>query len=477
MGELINYTVIKGDTLYGIARKYPIPNLTTKERVEDIYQANISLLAGRSTISSTTGNLLANEDLIYPGDILNIPPELPPPSPNPNPESDNKLSINFNYAIRGKIVNDNNNPLTGVKIQSSADGMTTLTDSSGGFIIEGTYDKDSTFTLNIFFSGYSQEFIIPFTRENIIKPNIGVIILTSNIISLENEIREELVIPDLQIKTIQLEKTDFEMAKQQAMNKLIVTLKTVLLPSILTLIARFGITKAKEMMGKKFKDMNAICPANLAELNDLIEKKNQLTRQLNNIYNFLNTVKVGVELTDKVLTVSQITLSVISNLFNVFPIAGFGAPDVSKPILPVIDKINEQLTKFKLISSTTLLVLTMLIEILSMILSYLSLLDSLIQGCAIEGALSQEEISDELLAATQKQSQQLSPVVTNVNGFKMGVIPVDGTTTNSLKRRKAIARNAQGVIMLEGEPSFSSNDQILIDELVYYIKQNDLKAE
>ena len=87
MGELINYTVIKGDTLYGIARKYPIPNLTTKERVEDIYQANISLLAGRSTISSTTGNLLANEDLIYPGDILNIPPELPPPSPNPNPES------------------------------------------------------------------------------------------------------------------------------------------------------------------------------------------------------------------------------------------------------------------------------------------------------------------------------------------------------------------------------------------------------
>ena len=340
-----------------------------------------------------------------------------------------------------------------------------------------TYDKDSIFTLNISFSGYSQEFITPFTRENIIKPNIGIIILTSNIISLETEIRTELVIPDLQMKAIQLEKTDFEMAKQQAMNKLIVTLKTVLLPAILTLIARFGITKAKEMMGKKFKDMNATCPADLSELNDLIEKKNQLTRQFNNIYKFLNTIKVGVELTDKVLTVSQITLSVISNLFNIFPIAGFGAPDVSKPILPVIDKIKEQLTKFKLISATTLLVLTMLIEILSMILSYLSLLDSLIQGCAIEGALPQEQISEDLLEATQQQSQQLSPVVTNVNGFEMGVISVEGVTDNSLKRRKAIARNAQGVIMLEGEPSFSSNDQILIDELVYYIQINDLKAE
>jgi len=31
--------------------------------------------------------------------------------------------------------------------------------------------------------------------------------------------------------------------------------------------------------------------------------------------------------------------------------------------------------------------------------------------------------------------------------------------------------------MLRGEPSFSSDDQILIDELVFYIKQNDLKAQ
>ena len=73
-------------------------------------------------------------------------------------------------------------------------------------------------------------------------------------------------------------------------------------------------------------------------------------------------------------------------------------------------------------------------------------------------------------------SNQLSPVVTNINGFEMGVISVDGDSDLELKRRRAVARNSQGIIMLQGEPSFSSNDQILIDELVYYIKQNDLKA-
>jgi hypothetical protein len=50
-------------------------------------------------------------------------------------------------------------------------------------------------------------------------------------------------------------------------------------------------------------------------------------------------------------------------------------------------------------------------------------------------------------------------------------------TTNSLKRKRAIARNKQNIVMLKGEWSFSSIDQILIDELVFYIQQNNLKAE
>jgi hypothetical protein len=50
-------------------------------------------------------------------------------------------------------------------------------------------------------------------------------------------------------------------------------------------------------------------------------------------------------------------------------------------------------------------------------------------------------------------------------------------TENTLKRRRAIATNKQNVVMLKGEFSFSSIDQILIDELVFYIQQNNLKAD
>jgi hypothetical protein len=69
----------------------------------------------------------------------------------------------------------------------------------------------------------------------------------------------------------------------------------------------------------------------------------------------------------------------------------------------------------------------------------------------------------------------LSPVVTDVNGFTMGV--ETEVTDKPLKRRRAIATNKQGVVMLKGEFSFSSIDQILIDELVFYIQQNNLKAD
>ena len=272
-------------------------------------------------------------------------------------------------------------------------------------------------------------------------------------------------------------KMNVEVAKQQAMNGVITQIKTILIPQVLTLIAAFGISKAKDFIGKEFSSMNATCPANLEELNAIIKKKNKLTKALNNIMKFLKTIRIVVTAIAGVITVLDIVLKVIKPIYFVFPVAGFGAPDFSRPIKFIIENIDKIAAKFGVITLSTLLVITILIQELQRVLNYLSLLDTLVEGCAIEGQLPQEQLSADLLEATEEQSQQLSPVVTNVNGFEMSVIPVDASSVDGLKRRKAIARNQAGVIMLEGEPSFSSNDQILIDELVYYIEINDLKAD
>lgn len=371
------------------------------------------------------------------------------------------------YKTKGTVVDNENNPLPGATIKDTR-GNNTTSQTTGDFTLDGDYVSGSLFDINVSAQGYGQVTKTPFTQEGIIKNNIGVIKLQTTQTDLQDAKSKELSLKEAETKAIKASKTDFEMAKQQAMNQVITNIKTVLLPAVLTQLAAFGISKASEAVKKNFKDVNVTCPSNLDELNALIAKKNRLVKQLNNIQKFLEGVRVGVLILDGTLTAAQIALPIA--------IAASSIPGAPGSTATPIEEIQRQLKKYKLISSTTLLVLTILIEILSVILAYLALLDQAIGKCAIEGALPQEQLSKNLLLSTQKQSQQLSPVVTNVNGFEMGVISVDGDTNEELKQRKAVARNSQGVIMLQGDPSYSSNDQILIDELVFYIQQNDLKA-
>lgn len=376
------------------------------------------------------------------------------------------MAEDIKYKIKGKLVNSLLEPLSEATIKNSINNDATISQPTGDFTIEGTYPSGSLFTLNISATNYTQLYKNPFRQNGKFKRNLGVIKMTPTQIDLSDSISNELPLPQAQVKAIKLSKIDAEMAKQQAMNQVITNVKTVLIPAVLTQLAAFGISKASEALNKNFSDINVTCPANLDELNDQIARKNKLVKQLNNIYNFLNGVKIGVQILDGTLTAAQITVNVLKAL----------PPPSAVAQASILNEIENQIKKYKLISSTTLIVLNILIAALQQVLAYLSLLDQVIGECAIEGALPQEQLTDDLLASTQEQSNQLSPVVTNVNGFEMGVIPVDGDTNQDLKQRRAVARNSQGIIMLQGEPSYSSNDQILIDELVFYIQQNDLKA-
>lgn len=386
----------------------------------------------------------------------------------------------INYNIIGKIVSIGQNPLPQAKI-TSPNGDSTISETNGEFLLTGTYTLGEIFKITISLPNYSQRTINPFTRKKDLKNrgNLGPIVLKSVKEGLDKSIKKELLTPNDQLKQLQKSKMNFETAKQQSINDLMTRMKTVLIPSILTLIAEFGISNAQEMLGKSIEEMNATCPPSLEKLNQIIEKKNKLTKTLNNQFKFLNTIKIGSEINEKIISVSGIAVETISKLAIFFPVAGFGAPDPSKALTApdgIIDKIKEILKKLGLTVPQLVLILGILVQTISKILKFLSLLDALVGKCATQDSLPQEKLSEDLLKATQEQSNQGSPVITNINGFEMGVVSIDNITVGGLKRRQAVARNADGVIMLRGEPSFSSNDQILIDELIFYIQQNDLKA-
>ena len=88
-----------------------------------------------------------------------------------------------------------------------------------------------------------------------------------------------------------------------------------------------------------------------------------------------------------------------------------------------------------------------------------------------------EDLNSEILALTVEQEEQGQAQLKIVNGFTLSVVVDRENQVGSLYRRYAQAINSEGVVILKGEPSFSAVDQILLDELAFYIVNNNLKAD
>jgi hypothetical protein len=390
-------------------------------------------------------------------------------------------SIEIGYSIIGTVIDSTNNSfLTGVKIKTSLVNST-KTDNQGNFTIVGKTTTDKPITINVSLKGYNALDINPYTGNNEIKSNLGVIQLTPIQKNLDQDIINSSLLTEDEIKSLTLGSKIPSSFIQKRLTEAIVNVKSRLIPVILTLIAGFGVTQTDKLV-KKGKDKiddvidQTSCPTP-DELARIISRKNKLVKQLNNLLKLINSSEKTLEGFLTVIDILTKTLQAVDLATLALPSSV--PPGVGIPV-GAINKFEnlKQATQNNLKAEVSKVgnlnsPLNLLKSSINTALQYLNLLDSLVQYCAPNS--SQEQVSKELIALTQQQSNQLSPVVTNVNGFEMGV--ETEATTNSLKRRRAIARNKGGVVMLQGEWSYSSIDQILIDELVFYIQTNDLKAE
>tara|TARA_Y100001958_G_C21231377_1_gene557148 strand:+ start:792 stop:2321 length:1530 start_codon:yes stop_codon:yes gene_type:complete len=245
-----------------------------------------------------------------------------------------------------------------------------------------------------------------------------------------------------------------------------------LFPLAIKLLLIFGITKlAKDSVE------NTRCPSD-ALLKECIRQRNSIVRQLNQIYVVITT-NTALAITFEILTRNfQFVIKAVDNLS--FPVAvppGIGVPQSVLAQLESIKELFRDLGNLnKELRRTLLISLIFLVISLIIILRYLKKLDALIQQCAADTS-NMDEINTELLALSELETAQGTPEVKVVNNFNMSVEVVQGSEVDGLYRRQAIAKNSQGIILLRGEPSFSATDQVLLDELAFYIVQNNLKAD
>ena len=317
--------------------------------------------------------------------------------------------------------------------------------------------------------GYKTETIPIQKGDGTYKENLGVIKLTptQQQLKLDKLKLSQLSIPEIEFMS--LEKKDWKYFLQDQLNSQIINIKKTLIPVVISLIAEFGISKAQEMLGEKLDELKS-CP-NENKLKEIVKRKNKLVKTLNDILKIVETSLKVAGITQGVITILDVAVKLLKNTPIPPPIDPSGVITQQKDNnQPKIEKILELSKK---INGSVLSILVVLRQNLVLVLDLLKMLDGLIQDCYPEAG--QSDLRAELLELTKEQSNQQSPLVTDVNGFEMGVETEE--TTSTLKRKRAIARNKQGVVMLKGEFSYSSIDQILIDELSFYIQTNNLKAD
>jgi hypothetical protein len=382
------------------------------------------------------------------------------------------------YSIKGVVVNGQSlDPIKGAKVSISPI-MFIFTDTNGNFTIEGDTPESGSLSMIINAPGF--QFVEPalYKGDNTLKTDLGVIQLQSLVSSLNQEKLASSQLSTNQIEELSKGNKGADYFAQERLADQISTIKSTLIPSILTMVAGFGLTQISNIKPEQFLKYveQSSCPTQ-AELITLINKKNKLVKQLNNTLKLINNTTKALGITGGIIEGLNIAFNILKNLPIPVSTGVPGVPGLPTNVILAIqdnkDKIDKLIGKLRTINIGILSTLVLLRQVLLQALQLLNLLDSLVQKCYPDA--DQEKVALELTALTNQQSQQLSPVIINVNGFEMGV--ETEVTNNSLKRRRAIARNKSGVVMLKGEFSFSSIDQILIDELVFYIQQNDLKAD
>ena len=322
--------------------------------------------------------------------------------------------------------------------------------------------------------------------DRTIKTELGI----KNVLSLDDAakilsqvIKDEIDEAQQKIINIAFGPVEWVLSQRKvAINKISNTIKSKLIPLIIGLLLLFGITK--------ISDKNrAICPTPEA-LDEIIRKRNNVTRQLNQIYKTIITntaiaaafialaaVLKGVRISADKLPIPQAVGTPPAKDFGGLIFSqGYATTAILQKLNELLEKLaedNEDLNRAILTSLVFVIAGAITVTIL------LNAIDDLLQACAEENGVTNlelEAINQELLDLAEEQSDDGNPIISNTNGFTFSVETDNKNLVGTLKRRFAVAKDSRGITLLKGNPSFSSSDQILIDELVFYIQQNNLKA-
>ena len=252
-------------------------------------------------------------------------------------------------------------------------------------------------------------------------------------------------------------------------------LQTQIIPSLQKLVI--------EYLEKYLEDGIQSCPP---ELQILIDIRNKITNQLNKLAKKIDQIGSsisGISVFLKTITTAifavDIASIIASQAAKILPLTPGAIPAALNDAQTFIRKATfDKLGNSKLASATTAiasssLVLSLIGGWILQAIEILARLDVLIMNCNPNATLTPISDDVKLLGSLNLQAQNTQNNTT-YQGFILDIVEIPYTPT--VNRYQAVGKNAQGIILIKGDLSFTSSSQTLINELKLIIDRDNLQA-
>jgi hypothetical protein len=251
----------------------------------------------------------------------------------------------------------------------------------------------------------------------------------------------------------------------------------IVIPSLTNLISTYI---------QKYIDTDS-CP-DAATLAKIRQQRDLIVSQLNKIGRTLNVITISLTGVATFLNILQGVLNAI-DLAKIaakiaavtFPPLAAGLPlllntlSVAKQTALVDEKGNSRLQKLTSIIGGAALVASIVGAFILTAVTLLKSIDFFLEKCDPNNMNSLIPISKEVNDVADAQSQStLTQNEITYQGFIIEIETVPYTPT--VNRRRALGKNQSGIVLIQTELSFTTDDQTLINELKLIIDRDNLKA-
>jgi hypothetical protein len=228
--------------------------------------------------------------------------------------------------------------------------------------------------------------------------------------------------------------------------------------------------------------------ADQATIDKIIQQRNLIVNQLNKIVKTLTIITISLTAAITFLDLLKLAikgidlakLAAIAAAVISFPLAltlpnTLQQLDLAKIKLQTDEEGNAKIAKYKAIIGGAALVSSIIGGFVLIAIGLLNSIDIFLQKCAPNQINELVPISKEAQDIAKVQAQATpTQNQTTYQGFIIEIELVPYTST--ITRRRAIGKNQDGIILIQTELSFTTDDQTLIDELKLIIDRDNLKA-